>query len=298
MQQGLNKFNEWRGFSTRELSAEWSDKLTEEGRIGRGDILKMTTVSSSGHPGGSMSSLELYLVLYHMANVDPLSPYRDDRDRIIISHGHTSPGAYVALASAGFFDIAPALHGFRQASSPFEGHVERSVLGIEWGTGNLGQGLSVGVGKAIYSRISGHHFHTWVLMGDGEQQKGQIVEARRQAANHKLTNLTAIIDFNRLQISGEVKRIQPQDLKTAWETDGWRVLEIDGHNLNDIYAAYYDAVNYKKTPTLIIAHTVMGKGVSFMENDASYHGAVLSADKLDLALKELGGIDNDLDTLL
>jgi transketolase len=165
-------FDSWRGFETPALSADWQKTLAERARQCRGQIIKMTTVANSGHPGGSMSSLEVYLMLYHFAKVDPRNPYRDDRDRIIISHGHTSPGVYTSLAAAGFFDVYPALHGFRQAGSPFEGHVERSVPGVEWDTGNLGQGLSVGVGKALYAQLSGQKFHTYVVMGDGEQQKG------------------------------------------------------------------------------------------------------------------------------
>jgi len=174
----VKDFDPWRGFTSSALSPEWRKKLSETARRCRAQILKMTSLAASGHPGGSMSSLELYLTLYHMARVDPRNPMRDDRDRIIVSHGHTSPGAYTALAAAGFFDPAAAMHGFRQAGSPFEGHVERSVPGIEWDTGNLGQGLSVGIGKALYARLSGLNFHTFVIMGDGEQQKGQVGEAQ------------------------------------------------------------------------------------------------------------------------
>lgn len=293
-EQQESKFDEWRGFRFEKLPEEWFAKLTEMARICRGNIIKMTSLAMSGHPGGSMSSIEIYLMLYHMANVDPKDPYRDDRDRIIISHGHTSPGAYTALASAGFFDIDDAISGFRQAGSPFEGHVERSVPGIEWGTGNLGQGLAVGVGKAIYSRLSNQKFHTFVMMGDGEQQKGQISESRRIAVKYKLNNITAIIDYNRLQISGSIDRIMPQNIVDEWRSDGWHVLEIDGHDIYQVYEAIREASIFETSPVLILAHTTMGKGVSFMENDESYHGTAVKPDMLDDALSQLG-IENDLD---
>jgi transketolase len=291
-------FDPWRGFSSPHLADDWHKKLTDMARVCRGRILKMTTVAASGHPGGSMSSLETYLMLYNLANVDAKNPNRDDRDRIIISHGHTSPGAYTALSAAGFFDIKPALHGFRQAGSPFEGHVERSVPGIEWDTGNLGQGLSVGIGKALYARLSGKNFHTWVLMGDGEQQKGQISEARHIAVKFGLSRLTAFIDFNGLQISGKITDVMPQHIRAEWEASGWQVFEIDGHDLRQLYDACHKASCNTGAPILILTRTIMGKGVSFMENMEDYHGAALKLDQLDAALKELGGIENDVEELL
>jgi transketolase len=290
-------FDDWRGFKEKRLSTDWLKKLTETARIARGNILKMTTVAGSGHPGGSMSSVDMFLTLYNMARVDPKNPYRDERDRIIVSHGHTSPGVYAALAAVGFFDITPALHGFRQAGSPFEGHIEKSVPGVEWDTGNLGQGLSVGVGKAIYARLSGHDYHTFVVMGDGEQQKGQIAEARRMAVKYGLNNITAAIDYNHLQISGKINDVMPQNIKEEWLADGWQVLEIDGHDFNKIYGAFYKAVHDDKRPYLVLARTVMGKGVSFMENDEGYHGAAVKMDKIAQALEELGA-ENDIESLL
>ncbi len=280
-------FDPWRGFADSALSTDWRDKLTEMARLARGHILKMTSLAGSGHPGGSMSSIELYLTLYAMARVDPGDPYRDDRDRIVISHGHTSPGAYAALAANGFFDIDTCIAGFRQAGSPFEGHVEQSVPGIEWDTGNLGQGLSVGVGKAIYSRLSDIDFHTFVVMGDGEQQKGQISEARRMATKFGLTNLTAIVDYNGLQISGRTRDIMPQNVVSGWESDGWHVTVIDGHDLDHIYESLHRAVTDPEIPHLILARTTMGKGVSFMENKEKFHGAAVPPDLLDGALEQL-----------
>jgi transketolase len=290
-------FDPWRGFADKKLSEEKHTLLSELARQARGNILTMTTIANSGHPGGSMSSLEMYLTLYHFAKVDPTQPKRDDRDRIIISHGHTSPGAYSALAANGFFDITPALHGFRQGGSPFEGHVEQSVPGIEWDTGNLGQGLSVGVGKALYARLSGLDFHTYVMMGDGEQQKGQIAEARRTALKFGLKNLTALVDYNRLQISGEIGAVMPQEIRAGWESDGWQVVEIDGHDLHQVYEALRQATHKAESPVMILAHTVMGKGVGSMENKAKYHGSALPEDQLEQAFAELGGFAVDLEAL-
>ncbi|MBD3258610.1 transketolase [candidate division GN15 bacterium] len=291
-------FDAWRGFKEPTLPDEWREKLTETAKLARGDILKMTTISGSGHPGGSMSSIEMYLTLYHLANVDPKDPKRDDRDRIIISHGHTSPGAYTALAYAGFFDRLPMVHGFRQGGSPFEGHVEQSVPGIEWDTGNLGQGLSVGIGKAIYARLSKQDFHTYVLMGDGEQQKGQISEARRHAVRFGLHDITAFVDCNGLQISGKTSDIQHQNLKAVWSAEGWHVMEIDGHDLDQIYDAIHQARHKIDAPVVIIADTVMGKGVSFMENTEAYHGAAIKPEQLSDALRELDAGNNDYDEMM
>ncbi|KAA3633519.1 MAG: transketolase [Calditrichaeota bacterium] len=284
----------WRGFTNEKLDKEQYEKITEAARICRGNILKMTTLAMSGHPGGSMSSIETYLLLYMMSNIDPKDTLKDDRDRIIISHGHTSPGAYTALAAAGFFSADEAIAGFRLAGSPFEGHVERSVPGIEWGTGNLGQGLSVGIGKAIYARLSNQNFHSFVFMGDGEQQKGQISESRRIAAKYKLSKLTAIVDYNQLQISGNIKEVLPQNITDEWKADGWNVIEVDGHDLYQLYDAMYKAYHNESAPIMILAKTTMGKGVSFMEDKHGYHGAPVKPDQLTDALKELG-CENDLE---
>ena len=266
-------------------------------RRGRADIIKMTTVAGSGHPGGSMSSLETFLMLYHFARVNPKEPHADDRDRIIVSHGHTSPGVYVALGYAGFFDVNDALYGFRVAGSPFEGHVEQTVPGVEWDTGNLGQGLAVGIAKALYSRISGQKYHTYVVMGDGEQQKGQIGESRRHAIKYGLGNMTVIIDYNHRQISGDIAHVLPQNIRAEWEADGWGVMEVDAHDLEQLYTAMQHSYTHESKPHMILAHSVMGKGVSFMENDASYHGAPVKPDMLPDALRELGGFPDDTDQL-
>ncbi|MGZ3589349.1 MAG: transketolase, partial [Thermodesulfobacteriota bacterium] len=225
-------------FDAEKLDERSLKGLSELGRLARGDILKMTTLAGSGHPGGSMSSIDFYLVLYSYANVHPQSPSDPNRDRIVISHGHTSPGVYAALGRIGFFPIEAALATFRKAGSPFEGHVEKGIPGVEWNTGNLGQGLSAACGFALGSNLLKKGFHVFVTMGCGEQQKGQISEARRFAIKYGLDNLTVIIDFNCRQISGVTQEIMPQDISKNFASDGWRVMEVDGHRFQEIYSAF------------------------------------------------------------
>ncbi|MEN2984886.1 MAG: transketolase [Dictyoglomaceae bacterium] len=282
-----------KGFTKERIEKDILEYLKGLAHKCRGDILKMTTLAGSGHPGGSMSSIEMYLTLFFFANVDPKNPRNPDRDRIIISHGHTSPGVYSALGNLGFFDIDKAIAYFRLAGSIFEGHVERYVPGVEWSTGNLGQGLSAGCGMALSARLLKKDFHVFVVMGDGEQQKGQISEARRFAVKYNLSNLTVLIDYNKLQLSGPLSSIMPQNIKENYLSDGWEVIEVDGHDFQDIYQGIRRAISDGK-PTAILAHTVMGKGVSFMENKFEFHGRALKIDEYKKALEELG-IEDDLE---
>lgn len=282
---------EGRRFHLEELDKASVDRLSNLSRLARADILKMTTLAGSGHPGGSMSSIDFYLVLYSYANVHAQSPSDPDRDRIVISHGHTAPGVYAALGRTGFFPIEAAISTFRKAGSPFEGHVEKGIPGVEWNTGNLGQGLSAGCGFALGAKLLKKQFHVFVAMGCGEQQKGQISEARRFAVKYSLDNLTAIIDFNCRQISGVTQEIMPQDIVKNFESDGWRVTEAEGHDFQEIYAALRQAV-LSKHPTLILAHTTMGKGVSFMEGKEEFHGRALIPEEYKRAIAELGVEDN------
>jgi transketolase len=252
------------------------------------NILHMTTLAGSGHPGGSMSSIDLLLTLYHMIKQDCRNPLLPDRDRVVVSNGHISPGVYSALGTMGYFDMEDAISEFRLAGSIFEGHIERFVPGVEWTTGNLGQGLSAACGFALAGKINQLDYHTFILMGDGEQQKGQITEARRFAMKYKLNNMTAIVDYNQMQIGGSIHDVMPQNIKANWESDGWLVLEIEGHDIMQIQSALLKAVSLDK-PCMILAHTIMGKGVSFMENQAKYHGSALKEDQLAAAVKELDG---------
>ncbi|HID32211.1 MAG TPA: transketolase [bacterium (Candidatus Stahlbacteria)] len=278
----------------RSLSRKTLKMLKGLARLARGDILKMTTLAGSGHPGGSMSSLDLYLVTFSFARIEPQTLENPNRDRIIISHGHTSPGIYAALGRLGFFDIDEAVATFRKVNSIYEGHVERMVPGIEWTTGNLGQGLSAGCGLALAAKILGKAYHTYVVMSDGEQAKGQVAEARRFAQKYRLHDLTVLIDYNQLQISGSVHEVMPVNIRENYLSDGWKVIEIDGHDYQEIHDALTQATDDRSHPYAIIAHTIMGKGVSFMENQVRYHGKALKPEELELALAELG-IENDLE---
>jgi transketolase len=276
-----------RGFGDPALDPSDALALSERARILRGAILTMTTLAASGHPGGSMSSLELYLTLYGFARLRPGEPAWSGRDRVFVSHGHTSPGVYVTLAEMGFFELEDAVAHFRQAGSIFEGHVERSVPGVEWSSGNLGQGLSAGVGSALAARLTGGGWHTFVAMSDGEQMKGQVGEARRLARRHDLNDLTVVVDLNRVQISGHTTDVMPVSVAAGFLADGWGVVEVDGHDLSELYAAVAAAVADSGRPTAVLAHTLIGKGVSFMEDEPEYHGRGLTAEEYVRAMSEL-----------
>lgn len=281
-------------FDQTDLTDEQIDRLRHLGAAARGDVLRMTTLAASGHPGGSISSLDLELVLWSFGDFDPKDPFRPSRDRLVVSHGHTSPGAYAALAHLGYFDRSLPLLGFRRGGSPFEGHVERDVPGIEWATGNLGQGLSAACGFALAARLRGDQARVFCVLGDGEQQKGQLGEARRFAARFRLTNLVALLDWNRVQLSGPLDDIFPHDILADWRADGWNVLEVDGHDVRAIFAGVKAALSWGR-PTLLACSTVMSKGIPFMEAEGCrWHGAALSAEKCREALAILGQED-DLD---
>lgn len=261
-------------------------KLKEISKQCRGDILTMTTVANSGHPGGSLSSVDLLVSLYSFANVFPNDPWNENRDRIIISHGHISPAVYSTLAAYGFINRDEVLCGFRHPASIFEGHITRGIPGVEWTTGNLGQGLSAGVGMALAAKIKEKDYHVYVVMSDGESAKGQVAEARRTAVKYNLSNLTVLIDYNDIQISGRAREIMFVDLKKEYEAAGWNTIEIDGHDFEQIISALKIAKKSDK-PTVIIAHTIIGKGISFMEDTPKYHGKPLSLEEYKMALKEL-----------
>lgn len=275
------------------VSTEELAELELRAHRARATVLTATTVAGSGHPGGSMSSMEIYTLLFGCARVRPGQPRWEERDRIVISHGHTSPGAYAALAYAGFFPPAEVEAHFRQAGSVFEGHVERAVPGIEWSTGNLGQGLSAGVGLALGARMTGGGWHTYVAMSDGEQMKGQVGEARRLAVKEGLGALTAVVDWNRIQISGSTDDVMPVPLAEDWAADGWRVYECDGHDIAALKECLTAAVD-DGVPSVVLCRTVIGKGVSFMEGEAEFHGRGLVRDEYTKAMAELGASEDSL----
>ncbi len=257
-------------------------------------ILMATTLAGSGHPGGSLSSLDMLLVAYGMIRHDPENPRMVDRDRMVVSIGHISPGVYSVLSEYGYFSEADFLAGFRRTGSGFPGHIETIVPGVEWDTGNLGQGLSVAVGMAQAFKLKGRDNRVIALMGDGEHQKGQVAEAIRYAHKYHLDNLTVLVDRNHLQICGSTETVMPQSVSRLYEALGWQVIRLeDGHDYQAIYQALCQAYgNNSGVPVMIDARTVMGKGISFMENQAKYHGAPLKPEQLDAALEELG-VTND-----
>ncbi|HVN95184.1 MAG TPA: transketolase [Syntrophorhabdaceae bacterium] len=257
-------------FDSKELTQNELDNLKELSRLAKGDIITMTHLAGSGHPGGSMSSLDMYLTLFSCARLTG-----KDRDRIVVSHGHTSPGVYASLARLGYLPVDEVIAFFRKAGSPFEGHVVKGIPFIDWSTGNLGQGLSAGCGFAISSKRKKDGAHVYVLMGDGEQQKGQIGEARRFAKKYGLSNITAVVDYNGLQISGAIDCVMPQNIIENYLSDGWEVIDIDGHDYQEIYKALKRARD-AENPVCIVARTVMGKGIPFMENKEKYHGSPLN----------------------
>jgi len=245
--------------------------------------------AGSGHPGGSLSIMDIAAALYlRVLNHDPTDPTWPGRDRVYWSAGHKAPALYVALGRSGYFPVEDVVT-LRQLGSPFEGHPNRlKVPGVEISSGSLGQGLSVSVGSALAAKRRGEPHRVFCIMGDGEQQEGSIWEAAMAAGHYRLDNLCGIVDQNRLQIDGwvqEVMGIEPIGAKYA--TFGWSVIEIDGHNLEQILAAFEAAEKQKDCPTVIIAHTMKGKGVSFMENQAAWHGVAPNREQFEKAIAEL-----------
>jgi len=264
------------------LSKEEISTLEEMWRRCARRVILSTTLAGCGHPGGSLSSLHMLLMLYALAEHDPKAHRKPDRDRILVSQGSISPGVYAVLCEYGYFPEEPFLMEFRRAGSAFGGHVEQSVPGVEWNTGDLGQGLSAACGMAKALKLKGLDRKVFCLMGDGEQQKGQVIEARRWAVKFGLNNLITLIDYNRLQIGGNIFEVMPQDIPAEIRATYWNLLEAEGHDFQALYQVLRKAILREvanpKHPTAILAHTVMGKGISFMENDAKWHGMALPPD--------------------
>ncbi|TLZ73459.1 MAG: transketolase [Methanobacteriota archaeon] len=250
----------------------------------------MTHQVQSGHPGGSMSACDIVTALYfHVLRVDPRNPMWPDRDRFVLSKGHACPVLYAALAERGFFPV-PELMTFRRINSRLQGHPEYGTTpGVENAAGAEGQGLSFGVGLGLAARLDRKAWRVYALLGDGEQDVGQTWEAALAAAKYHLDNLTAIIDRNGIQQEGRTEEIMPlEPLGDKWRAFGWNVLTINGHDMRQILAGIDEAHSHKGQPTVIIAKTTKGKGVSFMENVVRYHGAATTDEELKRALAELG----------
>ena len=265
--------------------------LKKQAKIVRIEILKMLALAGSGHTGGSLSAADIVTALYFSKmRYRPDEPNWKERDRFILSKGHAAPLLYAVLAMAGFFDIS-MLKTLRKLGSPLQGHPCSRVLpGIEISTGSLGQGLSISNGIAIGLKIDKLSSRVYCLLGDGEIQEGQVWEAAMTAAHYRLDNLCAIVDHNGLQIDGPVSKVKAiEPVASKWRAFGWHVIEVDGHNMEEVVNAFDEAEKKKEKPTMIIAHTVKGKGVSFFEGKVEYHGVAPTHEELEKALKELEG---------
>ena len=265
------------------------EALQEKARIMRIEILKMLTESGSGHTGGSLSATDIVTALYfYKMRHNPNDPKWRERDRFILSKGHAAPVLYAALALSGYFDPS-LLKTLRKIGSPLQGHPCSTKLpGIEISTGSLGQGLSIANGMALGLKMDKLNSRVYCLLGDGETQEGQVWEAAMTASHYNLDNLCAIIDNNGLQIDGQccdVMCIEP--IVNKWEAFGWNVIDINGHDMKAVIGALDMAETVKKKPTMIVARTVKGKGVSFFENKVEYHGITPTHEELEMALKEL-----------
>jgi transketolase len=256
----------------------------------RASTLKMLSEAGSGHSGGSLSSIDILTVLYNkIMDHDPRNPSWNGRDRFVLSKGHVCPALYAVLADCGYFDELE-LMTLRKYKSILQGHPYMyKTPGLDISSGSLGQGLSVAVGMALASKMNGESTRTYCLMGDGEIQEGQIWEAAMSAGHYKLDNLCGIVDFNRLQIDGKVEDVMDiNPIADKWTAFKWNVIEADGHNVKDLEGAFKAAGKHKGKPSVIIAHTVKGKGVSFMENVSGWHGTAPNKQQLEAALAELG----------
>ena len=279
---------------TEELSEDQIETLSQMWQRCAGRIILSTTLAKSGHPGGSLSSLHTLLLLYAIMRHDPRNPDWEEREKLVMSIGHISPGVYAVLSEYGYFPEEDFLTEFRRAGSAFGGHVEQGVPGVEWNTGNLGQGLSAADGFALSERLRGNQGKkTYCLMGDGEQQKGQVAEARRFATKYGLKDLICIIDRNHLQIGGDTEKVMPVRVRDEYKAAGWNVIYVaDGNDFQQVYKGLRRAYLHEnldpERPVVIVNRTVMGKGVSFMENKEKYHGSPLPEEMARDALSEIG----------
>ncbi len=266
--------------------------LIQMSKTVRCDILNMIHQAGSGHPGGSLSAADLMVGLYFggVMQVDPTRPDWKDRDYFILSKGHAAPVLYSVLARKGFFPVEE-LSTLRQMGSILQGHPHKeSTPGLDCSSGSLGQGLSIANGLALGFKKQGRMNRVYCLLGDGELQEGQIWEAVMTAAQHKLDNLCAIVDYNHVQLDGTTEEIKDLgDLCAKWHDFGWNVIELDGHDMEQVLRAYEMAAAFKGKPSVLIANTVKGKGVSFMEGDCAWHGTAPNAEQLERALREIRG---------
>jgi transketolase len=266
-------------------------ELERKANLIRSHVIRMTRSAGSGHPGGSLSSTDIISALFFkVMNHRSSDPNWEDRDRFVLSKGHAAPAYYAALAESGYFPI-DELSTLRKLNSRLQGHPSKNKLpGVEMSTGSLGQGLSVANGMALAAKLDRKTHRIYCICGDGEMQSGQIWEAAMLGAHFELDNVTAFVDRNMLQIDGPTEKIMSiEPLADKWKAFGWHVIEIDGHDMRQILDACDRAKETRGKPTMVIAHTVKGKGVSFMENALSFHGKPPNEEETKKALKELGG---------
>ncbi len=276
-------------------------KIRELSKIAtKARILGLDAIHSanSGHIGGAFSAVDIMTVLFFetMRNIDPKNPKQPNRDRFVLSKGHGTAALYPTLALRGFFPIED-LKTFRHIDSYLSGHAEMNhVPGVDMSAGSLGQGLSAAVGMALAGKLDHAGYRVYAMMGDGEIQEGQIWEAAMAAGKYKLDNLVGIVDYNRLQIDGTVAEVMPlEPLKEKWKSFGWETFEIDGHDYAAIAQVFEDAKQIKNKPVMVIANTVKGKGVSFMENNVNWHGHPPAEDEYQRAMAELKKALEDLE---
>ena len=245
--------------------------------------------AKSGHPGGSLSAADIYAYLFfEEMNIDPKEPKKADRDRFVLSKGHTAPGYYAALAHRGFFPVED-LTTLRKVGSYLQGHPDmKHIPGVDMSSGSLGQGISAAVGMALSAKLSNEDYRVYTLLGDGEIQEGQVWEAAMLASHRKLDNLVVIVDNNGLQIDGAIDEVcSPYPIDKKFEAFNFHVINVDGHDFDALDAAFKEARETKGQPTAIIAKTIKGKNVSFMENQASWHGSAPNAEQYAVAMADL-----------
>ena len=270
-------------------------ELKKKANAVRKGIVSSVHSAKAGHPGGSLSAADVFTFLYfEELNVDPKNPEWEDRDRFVLSKGHTAPGLYAALANRGYFPVEDLLT-LRKLGSYLQGHPNMHIPGVDMASGSLGQGISAAVGMALGAKLSGKDFRTYTLLGDGEIQEGQVWEAAMLAGFKKLDNLVVIVDNNGLQIDGKIDEVNsPYPIDKKFESFNFHVISVDAHDFDALRGAFAEAKTTKGMPTCIVLHSVKGKGVSFMENQAGWHGKAPNDEEFAIAMADLEKIDEEL----
>lgn len=265
-------------------------ELEQKAILIRRDVVQMMYNAGGGHIGGSLSATDILTALYfHIMRINPENPHRKERDRLVLSKGHAAATLYAAMAEKGYFPRDLLFDSFISAKGILQEHPDmRKVPGVDMSSGSLGQGLSVGVGMALGAKLKRYDFRVFVVLGDGEVQEGQIWEAAMAASHYRLSNLIAIMDYNKLQVNGFISSLMAiEPIREKWKAFGWYALEVDGHNMKEIVEALETATKIKEKPSIIIAHAIKGKGVSFMENKFEWHAKPMSEEEKNQALEEL-----------